>query len=435
MNPLGAAITITCCLLVIALSQVGAVVTIIAAVCYITQGQDLAIGFHFTAIRLVVLAAFLRVLTRSELKIISFNALDRALLYYSAAILVIPILRMPSSDTFVRQLGVFYNVLFPYFAFRGLLTDFRQFSNVLLVAVWVIVPFAFFLIYEADTGRNIFSAFGGVEAMSMVRDGHIRAEGPFRSPITAGAFGATFSIFYLTLFLNGVKRSRSGIGLVASLIVVVAARSSGPFLGMLLGVIAILTWRFRTHTRRIRWAIVIALFGLNAIMKAPVWFLLGRISDVVGGGGYHRAELIDRFVNTTSSWWLIGTSDTADWMATQLSFGGADLTNQFVSDGVNAGLLGLISSILVVVRSFQQIGRALKTPKLDIKTEKLLWGVGSTLVCTVGILFSVTYFDQMDIIWSLLLACVAGATALTPSNIGDILDRSVNAPLAESSSL
>jgi len=148
-------------------------------------------------------------------------------------------------------------------------------------------------------------------------------------------------------------------------------------------------------------------------MKAPVWFLLGRISDVIGGGGYHRAYLIDNFVKTFSSWWLAGTSDTSTWMATTLAAGGADLTNQFVSDGVNAGLLCVVLSILVVVRCFQVSGAAMKQHASNFEMERLLWANGATLVGSIAILFSVTYFDQMHVIWYFLLACIAGLSAKT----------------------
>ena len=118
--------------------------------------------------------------------------------------------------------------------------------------------------------------------------------------------------------------------------------------------------------------------------------------------------LIDHFVRSSGSWWLFGTSDTDNWLATQLEGGGADLTNQFVSDGVNAGILGLTLSIYVIIRCFKALGNAMKSIGPEALTsEKFLWGIGSIFTGSIAILFSVTYFDQMQVIWYFLMACVA----------------------------
>lgn len=416
MNPVGAFITVISCLAVILGSKRLAAVTIIAGTCYLTQGQELNLGFHFTAIRLILLAAFLRVLARGELKQIRTNSVDRALLIYALGVTAIATLRVGTADQFVYQAGNLYNICLSYFAFRALLTESDNLGNVLSLLAIVMAPAAAMMVREAWTGYNIFSTFGGVSAYSMFRDGHVRCQGAFRSPITSGAFGATFAMLFASVGFAKGMRWKIMIGFIASVTVVVCARSSGPLLGMMIGGIAFACWRFREHTRKIRWGIVITLVSLHLVMKAPVWFLLGRISDVVGGGGYHRAYLIDNFVNRFGSWWLAGTSDTSGWMATELSFGGTDITNQFVSDGINGGLLGLILSILLLVRCFQFLGTGIsdnsENSPQDPSGAKLLWGQGATLVGSIGILFSVTYFDQMHVIWYFLLA-VVGSSAGT----------------------
>ena len=43
------------------------------------------------------------------------------------------------------------------------------------------------------------------------------------------------------------------------------------------------------------------------VMKAPVWaILIARVSDLVGGGGWHRAFIIDVCIKNFGTWWLIG---------------------------------------------------------------------------------------------------------------------------------
>jgi hypothetical protein len=424
MSPLGGILTLGLALLVLCLPRRLAAVAIIATVCYLTEGQCLEIGFHFTAIRLVLLAGLIRVVSRGELRQVRRNTVDRCIIIYACVLSLIATLRVGSVAELVYQVGWLYNILLSYFVFRSLLRDERDYREVLAKTAFVIIPFALLMLLESTTGRNLFSVFGGVSEVSWLREGHVRSEGSFRCPITAGAFGATFAVLFAGLLFSRSNVKSALIGAVASMLIVSCAHSSGPFLGLVLGLGALVCWPFRRHTRAIRWGIISVLIALQVVMKAPVWFIIARVSDLFGGGGYHRAFLIDQFVNRFSSWWLMGTKDTHDWFPYQLPMGGADLTNIFVSDGVKAGLIGLIISVLLVVRCFQQLGTAMKTARgVSPTTEKMIWGIGATLVGSIGILFSVTYFDQMYVIWYFLLACIAGTelrksqkSGATPSN-------------------
>ena len=438
-TPLGALVTLALTLLVFSLSRRGAAVVLIATVCYMTEGQPLELaGFHFTAIRFVLLAGLVRVLARSENRTLRFNPIDRALVYFAIACLVIGTIRVGTLAELVYQVGILYNELLSYFLFRALIRDTRDFFKVLKYVAYLLVPFALLLVVESSSHRNFFAVFGGVSEIDMLRDGHVRSQGAFRSPITAGSFGATLGVLFATMIFAGKDRRVAVVGLVASILAMMFTHSSGPLLGFALGVLALCCWPIRRHTGLIRWGIVVAIVGLQLSMKVPVWFLLGRISDVVGGGGYHRAYLIDQFVRHFSDWWMAGTDNTIDWMPTQLDSGGSDLTNKFVSDGVNGGLIGLGLSILLLVRCFRRIGEAMSwSRRMDPSMEKLDWGLGATLVATIGIFFSVTYFDQTYVLWSFLLAAVAAielpkrlARKLGPasrqSSVGDLIPTKEN---------
>ena len=409
MTPLGLILTLIFGLVVFSQPRVVAAVAIIAAVCYLTEGQVLNIaGFHFTAIRFVLLAGLIRVTARGESRQLRFNPIDRSLVAYAFGLLIISTVRVGTLEQLVYELGGLYNILVGYFVFRCLLRDERDYCEFFAKAAFVIIPFAAFILFETCTHRNVFAVFGGVEQISMVRDGHVRSEGPFRSPITAGAFGATFALLFASLVFAKLHTRTAVVGLIVSMVIMICAHSSGPFLGLALGFLALACWPWRRQTRTIRWAIVIGLVGLQLVMNAPVWFTLARVSDIFGGGGYHRAYLIQQFITRFSSWWLVGTSDTHDWFPYQLYNGEADITNRFVADGISGGLVGLILSVTVIVRCFQRLGAAMKTVRgIKTSSEKVIWGIGSTLVGSIGILFSVTYFDQMQYIWYFLLACIA----------------------------
>jgi O-antigen ligase len=113
-------------------------------------------------------------------------------------------------------------------------------------------------------------------------------------------------------------------------------------------------------------------------------------------------------------------------MATGLAIDSqADITNQFISAGVNAGLMGLILLVAVLVRCFQAIGSAMNVAEdgNDRKTERFLWGLGAAWIGTIAILFSVSYFDQMHVILYFLFALVCGfafdETAREEEDAGD----------------
>jgi hypothetical protein len=409
MNPFGALVMGLLSVLVLCLSRAGAAVAVIASVCYLTEGQDFEIaGFRLTAIRVVLAIALLRVLARGELKRVRMNSVDWALICYAVALLLISTLRVGTVQELVYRVGMFGNVALAFFVCSALLQDPADVPVVITRSAWLLVPYAMLMVLESFTGRNLFGLLGGVYSESWIRDGHVRSAGAFRNAITAGSFGATFALLFATRWFAFGRSLAACVGLIAALAVVVTARSSGPFLGLVFGLTALACWPVRLHTRKIRWGIVLTLAGLAVVMKAPIWFLLDRVSDATGGGGYHRALLIDRFVNDFGAWWLAGTSDTKAWFPYSLDDGTADITNRFVLDGVDAGIVGLTLSVALVVRCFQRLGTGLRIVRgKSLRDEKVLWGLGATLIANVAILFSVTYFDQMFVVWYFLLACIA----------------------------
>jgi hypothetical protein len=274
---------------------------------------------------------------------------------------------------------------------------------VLLKTGFLIVPFALLMVVESLTGRNPFAALGAVYAESWTRDGYVRSAGAFRNAITAGSFGATLAILFAGSLPAYRPKSPMVVGLLSCIATVVCARSSGPLLGLILGCVALACWYMRERTRAIRWAIAAGLTALALVMNAPVWFVIDRVSDITGGGGYHRALLIDRFINDFSAWWLAGTTNTSHWFPYTLADG-----TRFIRDAVDAGLIGLVLSCALVVRCYQRLGEGMKSGReLDAIATRSLWGLGAALTASVGILFSVTYFDQMFVMWHFVVACIA----------------------------
>jgi hypothetical protein len=135
---------------------------------------------------------------------------------------------------------------------------------------------------------------------------------------------------------------------------------------------------------------------------------------MIGGSGWYRSYLIDQAINHFNEWWLMGTKNTAAWMPFALEndiFGAkADITNQFIGEGVNGGLLTLILFIMVIVYSFRTVGYSLKKYENNSFKEKItVWALGAALFAHVMSFFSVAYFDQIIVYWFLLLAAIVAS--------------------------
>src|SRR5208337_4152071 len=95
------------------------------------------------------------------------------------------------------------------------------------------------------------------------------------------------------------------------------------------GILALSMWPLRRHMRTLRWGLVAMLVAIQLVMKAPIWFLIDRVTLIVGGSGYHRAMLIDYFVRRFFEWFVIGTNNNPNW-----GWSMWDVDNAFVGAGL-----------------------------------------------------------------------------------------------------
>jgi hypothetical protein len=199
------------------------------------------------------------------------------------------------------------------------------------------------------------------------------------------------------------------------LVIVWSSNSGGPACAAAVGLVGWMCWKIRTNMRLVRWGIVGTILLAALLMKAPVWYLLARISDITGGDGYHRAYLIDVSFRHLGQWWFDGIpmSDTMDWFPYSL-ITGADITNQFISFGLNAGIGAVGLLILLLVLAYSALGRALESVRSHFPessdSEYLLWGLGVMLAVHIINWFGITYFDQFYVIWFMQLAIISCVT-------------------------
>jgi hypothetical protein len=378
----------------------------------IPLGQVVVVGgLHFMVFRILILVGWVRLVTSGVL----FNprragfkltAIDRAVLWWSVVSVITFSLLYLRFDAFINRMGFAYSLLGVYFLARLLIRDPEDVDRVIKLFSLICALVAVFMILEQQTGRNVFSVFGGVPEIAPVREGRIRSQGPFAHPLIAGTLGATLLPLFLGLWWAKKATKFAVLGLVSGTVMAITCASATPLVGIAAALIALFFWPLRKKMRLVRWGLVTVLVGLHLVMKAPVWALIGRVEVIGGSSADHRYELVNRTILHFWDWWLLGARETESW-----GYLMHDTVNAFVDAAVSGGLLGLVFFITILVRCFRSIGLALKAAEGAPKLERRQWAWGAWLFANVVAFFGCSYFDQSCAAWYSLLAMISAGTS------------------------
>jgi hypothetical protein len=404
--------------LILFLPRKRVIAPVLAAAFLVPIDQVIVVGpFHFMMLRVVILLGWIRLLGAilfSKSKIIKggVNSIDKAVAFWTISSAATLTLLWQQWGALVNCLGTLYTVLGVYFLLRFLIQDQEDVDRAIRVLACVAAVIAFVMAIEQATGRNPYAVLGGgLEAARQAllqRDNRFRAMGPFAHPILAGTFGAILVPLFIGLWWkNGGNRVAATAGVIAGTIITVASVSSTPALAYVAGLGALCLWPLRRHLRMLRWGLVASLIALHAVMKAPVWALVGRVDVVGGSSGYHRYMLVDQFIRRFGDWWLLGTKSNADW-----GWDMWDLANQYVAVGERSGLLPFVFFLAIIVFGFKYLGIARKASEGNKKSEISLWALNAALFSNVVAFFGIGYFDQTQVAWYALLAMISTATLI-----------------------
>jgi hypothetical protein len=390
-------------------------------------GQQLYVaGIHLFVLRILILVAFVRALVSKApgeraTYAGGWNSVDTAFTYYVVVTTAATMMLYPDMGALVNQIGYLWDYLVGYLLLRSLIRNEKDTFLAIKCFAGLMVVLAVGMVIEQMKMVNIFGLLGGVNLVPEVREGKIRSQAVFQHSLTAGTFAATAIPLFFLLWKNGKAKVLAVIGVVAATVMTNATQTSTSLITYAAGILGVLLWPIRNKMKMVRWGLVTGIIGLHLVMKAPVWFLIARIDLTGSSSSYHRAELIDQFVNHFSSWWLIGTKDAATW-----GWDMWDAQNMYVSVGEAGGLAALVFYILVISRSFARLGDARKRAK-DKKQEWFLWFLGATLFANVVAFFGVNYFDQLRMAWFALIAMICACTvpSLHPKSIFGSAERTV----------
>ena len=411
MSPLAIFFVLLNVVALLALPRRWAPIPFLIGACYMTLTQRVDLGpFSFTIIRLLIAAGVARVVIRGERLVGGVNGMDRIMFVWAGWAVFSSVFHSTTSEghPLTFRLGLVYNVLGIYFLFRIFLQSIDDVVHLIKIAACVLVPVALEMVQEHITQRNLFSVFGGVPESSWIREGRLRAQGPFAHPILAGTVGAVCLPMMAGLYRLHARTAL--IGGLACLSMVFASSSSGPLMSLIFGVGALFCWRWRHLTHQMRVAAVIAYVMLEFVMTAPAYYLIARINLIGSSTGWHRARLIEMGIAHLKEWWLAGTDYTRHWMPTGVSWSPdhTDITNYYLKMGVIGGLplMGLLIAAIVI--GFRFTGQSLQLSKEEpMDRQFMIWSVGAALLTHVATCISVSYFDQSYIFLFLNLALIS----------------------------
>lgn len=384
-----------------------------------TIGQVILIGpFTFPLFRMVLAFGATRVLLRGERIRGRLNAIDKMVIAWAIWVFLSSFFHKftPGSGP-IFALGAGYNVILPYFLLRIWCRSEREMMIMVGAIAALLVPVATAMVAENITLHNPFAIFGGVLETPIIREGRVRASGPFAHPILAGTVGAT--CFPLMVSLWKPRRVLAILGITACVAMVLASASSGPLMSLIFGIFALCMWPLRRLTRFVIPAFVSTYILLSFVMSRPPYYLLNRIDLTGGSTGWHRAALIDGFIAYFSEWWMFGTDRTRHWMpyAPGPTPEHTDITNAYIGFAIVGGLLALLLILTILWRAFSWVGFvACKRTGISSRSGFLAWCLGSSLFAHATTSISVAYFDQSVIFFWATISLISSFHSFAPQD-------------------
>lgn len=406
LQPLALAVTLCMGLLLLVAPRRWAVVPIFVVMLAIPSPQRIVVSnINFDMMRIILLFGWARVILKRETWSWKATSIDFAAVAFGTSQVFFYVLQRHSAAALVSSLGTAFDFLGTFFLFRVLIVDFPDASVLVRVLGIFAIPIAFAMIAEQQTGRNLFSIFGGVPVFTEFRGGRFRSQASFMHPILAGTFGATLFPLLASGWRMGSRFKRTAIaGTAAAVVITYASSSSGPLFALITGALGMAMYRFSTHMRTFRRLALLGIIGLQLLMKSPIYFLISRMPLMAGSTAYYRSALIQAFITHFPDWMLFGVPSTAYW-----GEGLFDITNQYIRVAVNGGLTTLMIFLGLIVITFRDLGRALGALKVFRKKAEwlMMWGLGVALLTHIVSFISVSYFDNTKVLWYMVLALIA----------------------------
>jgi len=373
------------------------------------------LGLNFMVMRILILMGWAWIIIRADQYSFKLNNMDKCFIAWVSSNIIFYTVLWQDFGAFINRLGFALDSLGMYFLSRKMIREYQDIKNIFITYAVISVLIAFCMINEHVSKENVFAIFGGVSEFSIIRGDRLRAQGPFLHALLAGSFAASILPCIVSLWVNkGSSRYLVIVGSIAAIAMVFLTSSSGPIFMLFAGIFALSLWPLRRILAFIYLSAIVCVIFAHAIMKAPVWALLARIPLIEGSTGHHRYMLIDNFISRFDEWWFTGTRDYGNW-----GWMTWDVINQYISQGLNGGIITLSLFLIVLIIAFQYVGRRMKLLEGHRKMQFVCWSVGASAFANSVGFFGIAYFDQTIIMWYVLLAIISSMETWAQENIID----------------
>lgn len=410
VNPVAAVALVITSVLILMLPRKHVLIPFFIMTLLIPSVQRIAIGtLAFYLYRILIIVGWIRLIYRSEFRF--GNSIDKIFALFVFVHVIAVIALRQSGSGIVTSMSYTLDMIGSYVLMRSIIRDYDDVDRVTKTLLLVAVIIATGMLYEQIVHKNLFAFLGGVQEDTLSREGRYRSQGSFDNPILAGSFGVILLPLFAYLYSNNKKnKTMALIGIISTAVISYTSSSSGPIIGYVGALFALLLYPARRFIKIIRWTIYLGIIGLHLVMKAPVWSLIGRIGVVGGSTSYHRYTLVDQFIRRIDEWWLVGTMKTAHWSQFESTW---DIANEYVQTGVSGGIFSLILFIVLISKCFSQIGEGMH--KLGSASDKtfLFWAAGSMMFAHMAVFMGVSYYGQMYLMWILTLALISALSDLS----------------------
>ncbi len=407
LYPVGLVILIICCVLLFQLPRSRAILPLLAIQTIVPASQRIVIlGLDFSFSRVLILLGIARIILWGEYRWWKPIKLDKWMLAWAVASVVVFTIRRGSGGALVNRLGFCVDTFGLYCITRVWIRSLNDVNAISGTFVWLACIACLCFLYEKTTQSNIYAWVGGANGYTSIRDGAVRCMGSFKHPILAGTFWVGALPWLIARYIGSPRRRMtSALGVVACLITVITTTSSTPYLGVVAVIGGFCFYPLRHHMILILRMAVAATVGLHLVMNKPVWHLVSRVSITSGSTGYHRYRLIDAAITHWRDWILMGTVSTAGW-----GFYLFDVTNQFVKEAVDGGILGFTAFLGYVATAFSILGYLWRRMSKRRSAVWMIWGLGVAIFsqCVMFIGISINHGAQNLLIWLLPIGVSGG---------------------------
>ena len=198
-TPLAVVVLLCAIVLMLALPRKWLIVPFLAAGVILPYGITLVLfGLHFTALRILVAAGLIRLVTRRDLTIPRLSTIDTVYFLWAVSNAVAFSILWGTSEAVINRAGFLWTTLGVYLMVRILIREKSDIVFAIRVLATLSVIIAVAMEVEHISGHNIFSVLGAPE-LADIRNGAIRARGPFGHPIIAGTMGSVMMPIFVGL--------------------------------------------------------------------------------------------------------------------------------------------------------------------------------------------------------------------------------------------